>query len=65
MIYLLSLKLIYKSPIQVIILKKNLLSSKKNNYFVQETEQYFQDISAKTYFSSYKENDNTNNQTNR
>ena len=37
----------------------------KNNYFVQETEQYFQDISAKTYFSSYKENDNTNNQTKR
>ena len=37
----------------------------KNNYFVQEKEKYFQDISAKTYFSSYKENDNTNNQTNR
>ena len=37
----------------------------KNNYFVQEKEKYFLDISAKTYFSSYKENDNTNNQTNR
>ena len=37
----------------------------KNNYFVQEKEKYFLDISAKTYFSSNKENDNTNNQTNR
>ncbi len=37
----------------------------KNNYFFQETEQYFLDISAKTYFSSNKEDDNTNNQTNK